>query len=195
MSLSAADVTACLVTRGDQPEAVERILGSLIFDKVIVWDNSVEPVDWKCGSRYLAAYTASTKVVYFQDDDVLVPCETQEALVRAYKPGVCVANWGHGDNPDGYGDLPLVGCGAIVDVDECWKALDRWAEHYPLDDDFGYEADFIVGVLYKSFEHVHLPFEIDMPVAQHPSRLVNQPWQKQLKHDMTQRARAIRDAA
>ena len=57
-----------------------------------------------------------------------------------------------------------------------------------------YEADFAVGVLYPSFKHVHLPFDINLEVAQHGSRLVNQPWQRDLKLKITKRARAIRDA-
>jgi hypothetical protein len=57
-----------------------------------------------------------------------------------------------------------------------------------------YEADFAVGVLYPSFTHVHLPFDINLEVAQHGSRLVNQPWQRDLKLKITRRARGIRDA-
>lgn len=194
--LSRSDVTACLVTRGDQPEMVERILDSLIFPHVVVWDNSREPVDWKCGGRYLAALKTPTPFVYFQDDDVLVPLETQRALLDEFDPDVdvCVANWGHGDTPDGYDDLPLVCGGAIVERSAPWLAILRYAANYPLDDAFGYEADFVVGALYPSFRHVHLPFEIDLPIAQAPSRLCNQSWQRDLKLEITNRARAIRDA-
>ena len=46
------DVTACLVTRGDQPDMMARIRESLIFDNVVVWDNSKLP-DWKCAGRYM----------------------------------------------------------------------------------------------------------------------------------------------
>lgn len=187
------EVTACLVTRGDQIEQMDRILASLIFDQVIIWDNSVNR-DWKCAGRYLAAMQAHTDVVYFQDDDVLVPRQTQQALLKAYEEGVCVANWGHGDNPDGYDDLPLVCAGAVVDRGLCFDAIGLYAEQWPLDDPFRYEADFVVGVLYPDFRHLHMPFEINYEIAQHPSRLVNQPWQRQMKYEITQRARAIRDA-
>lgn len=186
-------VTACLVTRGDQTEQMDRILESLIFDNVVVWDNSVNR-DWKCAGRYLAAMQAPTSIVYFQDDDVLVPPETQLALCGEYEEGVCVANWGHGDNPDGYDDLPLIGSGAIVDRGLCFDSIIQYAARFPLDEPFQYEADFIVGVLYPAFRHVHLPFEINMEIAQHPSRLVNQPWQREMKAAMTERARGIRDA-
>lgn len=187
------DVTACLVTRGDAPAAISRVLDSLIFENVIVWDNSKRRVDMKVAGRYGAVLEARTRAVYFQDDDVIVPEETQVALLEAYRPGVVVANWAHGENPDGYDDLPLVGAGAVLDRDLPWPALDRYLEVFPPDLGFYYEADFIAGVLYPEFEHLRLPFEIDLALAQHPSRLVNQPWQKDLKRKITNRARAIRD--
>jgi hypothetical protein len=192
------NITACLVTRGDQPEMMERIIDSLIFDTVIVWDNSRDP-DWKCAGRYMAAAMSDTDLVYYQDDDVLVPEKTQLKLSRwwqnvAYGDYDVVANWGHGTDPAGYDDLPLVCGGAIGSRRAAWSAIRRYAIHHPVDDDFMYEADFAVGVLYRSFKHVHLPFDINLEVAQHESRLCNQSWQRDLKHTITERARAIRDA-
>lgn len=193
--MNASDVTACLVTRGDQPEMIERIRESLIFGHVVVWDNSQRALDAKCAGRYYALEEAPTSVAWLQDDDVIVPPDTQQRLLDAYMPGVVVANWGHGLTPDGYDDLPLVCGGAILDTDLPWPALNRYLEHWPADDGFLYEADFVAGVLYDDFRHLHLPFEINMSVAQHPSRLCNQPWQKDLKFEITERARAIRDGA
>lgn len=189
------DITACLVTRGDQPEMMDRIRESLIFDRVIVWDNSVQP-DWKTAGRYMAALLADTDLVYWQDDDVIVPPETQEELVRLFSVDDHIfANWGHGENPDGYDDLPLVCGGAVANRWSAWQAIGRYAAHHSLDVDFRYDADFAVGVLYPSFRWARLPFEINLEVAQHPSRLVNQPWQKDTKLRITERARAIRDKA
>lgn len=170
-----------------------RILDSLIFENVVVWDNSTRPHDYKTAGRYAAADEAETTAVYFQDDDVIVPAETQQALLDAYEPGVVAANWAHGDDPDGYDDLPLVGAGAIVDQELPDEAFSLYLEHYPLDEDFLYEADFVVGVLYRSFKHLHLPFEIEMPVAQDPSRLANQSWQAETKLRLTNQARLVRD--
>ena len=186
------NVTACLVTRGDQQEHLDLILESLVFDNILIWDNSVNR-DWKVAGRYLAAMQAPTDVVFFQDDDVLVPLETQLALLEAYEEGVCVANWGHGVDPDGYEDLPLVCGGAVVDRGLCFDSIVQYAAEWPLDEAFQYEADFVVGVLYPSFRHLHLPFEINMEIAQHHTRLVNQPWQHELKFEITERARVIRD--
>lgn len=190
--LTVDDVTACLVTRGDQPEMMRRIQDTLIFPRVVVWDNSRHP-DWKTAGRYMAAAVADTDLVYFQDDDVIVPAETQAGLLQHWDGAEVVANWGHGFTPDGYDDLPLVGGGAIADRRACWRAIARYANEHPLDQAFMYEADFVVGCLYRSFQHVWLPFHIELPVAQHPSRLCNQPWQADLKRQLTDRARRIRD--
>jgi hypothetical protein len=170
-------------------------MDSLVFESVIVYDNSRGP-DWKCAGRYIAALgSARSPAVYFQDDDVYVPPETQRELSALYWQSEvdCLANWGHGENADGYDDLPLVCAGAIVNPIKCVDAMLQYAEHYPLDDAFKYEADFVVGVLYDSFEHVRLPFEIDYEIAQAPERLCNQPFQRDLKLEITNRARAIRD--
>lgn len=188
------DITAILVTRGDQPEMMQRIRESLIFDDVLVWDNSVRE-DRKTAGRYFALLEGTQSIVYFQDDDVIVPSSTQQRLVDAYMPGVVVANYGHGDNPDGYDDLPLVGCGAVLDADLPWQGLDRYLERFPLDEGFLYEADFIAGVLYEDFRHLFLPVAIEADVAQHPSRLCNQPWQRDLKLQVTENARSVRDGA
>jgi hypothetical protein len=169
-----------------------RILDNLIFDNVVVWDNSRMP-DWKVAGRYMATLQADTDLVYWQDDDVIVPAETQEELCGEYAWPI-VANWFHGDEPAGYDDLPLVGGGAVASSTAMWDAVDRYAARWPLDDAFCYEADFVVGVLYPRFKHVQLHAEIVYDVAQHPSRLVNQPWQRELKFQITNRARRIRDA-
>lgn len=195
--LDASDVTAVLVTRGDQPEMIREILASLIFDHVIIYDNT-QQLDCKTAGRYMPLrnplrWKVPTSIAYFQDDDLLLPEASQRSLLDAYKPGVVVANWAHGDDPDGYDDLPLVGAGAILDKNLPWRALRRYLKHYPEDLLFRYEADFIAGALYENFEHVWLPFNINLDVAQDESRLCNQPWQRDRKFDATQRARAIRD--
>lgn len=193
MNLTPDKVTACLVTRGDQPDQMRIIRNNLIFGRVIVWDNGLNQ-DWKCAGRYMASLFARTNHIYFQDDDVLVTPETQQDLLSCYDREDCLANWGHGENPDGYDDLPLVGAGAIVNKAAAWDAIFRYARNYPLDDQFAYEADFVVGALYRHWRHIHLPFHTNLDIAQSPERLCNQPWQRDLKLAITNRARAIRDA-
>ncbi len=173
---------------------IARIRESLVFDRVILWDNSRFP-DWKCAGRYMAMALADTEWCYFQDDDVLVPEETQRALLGAAdETDHIVSTWGHGEDPDGYDDLPLVCGGAIARKSSAWQAIAEYGAVYPLDQEFMFEADFAVGVLYQTFDHVHLPFQINLDVAQHESRLVNQPWQRDLKLKITERARHIRDS-
>jgi hypothetical protein len=191
------DVTACLVTRGDQPEQMAKILDSLLpYNNVIIWDNSVAGEDMKCAGRYGAAMLARTPFVYFQDDDVLIPQDTQRELLRAHRPDLsATAVWGHGTDHGGYDDLPLVCGGAIVDRDAGQAALARYLRWFLYNDQALYEADFIAGVLYPAWQHIFEHFHIEMEIAQHPSRLVNQPWQKETKLRITNYARSIRDGA
>lgn len=170
-----------------------RILDSLIFDHWVIWDNS-QRQDFKTAGRYQALTHFDIRpIVYFQDDDVVVPAETQRRLCEAYMPGVVVANYGHGDNDGGYGDLPLVCGGAILDAYLPIEAMRRYEEHFPLDEEFNYYCDFALGVLYEDFRHLYLPFHIELPVAQHPSRLCNQPWAADMKAKVTAQGRQVRD--
>jgi hypothetical protein len=190
--LRASDVSACLVTRGDQPEQMARIIETLPYGEVIVWDNSQHDTDYLTYGRYMAMSAARHQVVYFQDDDTLFT--HHDELMAAYEPGTITAVYAHGNNNGDYGDLPLVGGGALADRKVVSDAIIQYGSHATWDrDDLAY-ADFAVGVL-TPFKHVELPFEINMPVAQHPSRLCNQPWAADAKARVTARARAIRDAA
>ena len=192
--ISPSEVTACLVTRGDQPEQMRRIIDTLPYDEIIVWDNSKDG-DYKTAGRYAAMFEAAHDVVYFQDDDTLFT--RHDDLMAAYEPGTITAVYGHGENDGGYGDLPLVCGGALADRNTVLEAmvafhgdpihLDEWSNH-----ELAY-ADFGIGVL-APFKHVDLPFEINMEIAQHPSRLCNQWWAPYAKASVTARARAIRDS-
>jgi hypothetical protein len=181
-----SQVSACLVTRGDQPEQMARIIETLPYDEVIVWDNSKRE-DHKTAGRYMAALEAKHDVVYFQDDDTLFRHHAE--LCAAYEPGRITAVYAHGENPGGYDDMALVGGGALADRDAVCAALGG-AES---DAETLAYMDFHVGIL-TPYRHVHLPFEINMEIAQHPSRLCNQPWAAAAKARVTERARAIRDS-
>ncbi len=190
--LDANDVTAVLITRGDQPEMIARIQDTLLdYADVVVWDNSVQE-NRRIYSRFLAM-AGTTDVCYTQDDDCIVPRETQQALLDAYEPGVITSNYGHGDNDGGYGDLPLPCGGALYPVQESLEAIGAYrAEHPEWGRDEDAYCDFLVGVL-TPFKQLRLPFEINMPVAQHPSRLCNQPWAADAKARVVANARKIRD--
>lgn len=168
---------------------MERIQDSLLpYGEVIVWDNS-ERMDWLTAGRYLAMREAQNEVCYTQDDDVIVPEATQRALLAAYEPGMTIANYGHGENDGGYGDLPLVCGGGLLHRSQVLAVFD---EYVTIDEHECAYSDFMVGVLVP-FKHIHEPFEINYAVAQHPSRLCNQPWAADAKREVTERARAIRD--
>jgi hypothetical protein len=192
--IDARNVTAVLITRGDQPEMIRRITETLIFPKLMVWDNSVMP-NRRIYSRFLAMLETGADVCYSQDDDCIVPPETQQALCDAYEPGMIVSNYGHGNDEGGYGDLPLPCGGALYPVQESLRAIhDYMVEYGPVEwgrDEDAY-ADFLVGVLVP-FKQLHLPFEINMEVAQGPERLCNQPWAYPAKARVVERARMIRD--
>ena len=190
MAVSPDKVSACLVTRGDQPEMLERIIETLPYDEVIVWDNS-QRQDFKIYGRFMAMAEAKHEVCYTQDDDCLF--RHHDELLDEYEEGVPTYVYGHYPAEGGYGDLPLPCGGALIPKSVAFAAFDRYFEHYPLDEGLMYEADFVVGPLYPAFKHVHLPFEINYDIAQGPERLCNQTWQADQKLEYTNRARAIRD--
>jgi hypothetical protein len=184
--ITAADVTACLVTRGDTD--LSPILETLPYGEIVVWDNS-KRANLKVYGRYAAIAEASNPVIYFQDDDCIF--RHHDELLAAYKSGVLVANWGHGSNPDGYDDLAIFPGGAILDRGLPAAAFDRYLKHFPRNDGFLYEADFIFGCL-TPHEHLHLPFEI-RDLAYNGKRLADEPWQRELKLKITNQARWVRD--
>ena len=169
---------------------LERIIETLPYDEVIVWDNS-EREDLKVFGRYAVMREASNEVCYLQDDDCIF--RDHDSLLAAYEDGVPTFVYAHHPEEGGFGDLPLTHGGGLVPRTEAFKAIDRYLEHYPEDQWFYYEADFIVGVLYETFRHVNLPYEINYAVAQSDERMCNQPWQDDMKLEITNRARAIRD--
>lgn len=185
--ISAKKVTACLLTRGDVDMAP--IIGTLPYDEILVWNRRERDEHPGTFGRYRLMNEARHDVIYLQDDDCVF--RHHDKLMLAYDPGRITAVYGHGDTPDGYDDMALIHGGALVDREVSLAAFDRYLEEWPQDEGFYREADMIHGTL-SPFRHVHLPYEIRMEIAQHPSRMVNQPWQRELKKRVTDRARHIR---
>lgn len=169
---------------------IKRIIETLPYPEVIVWDNS-QRQDLKIYGRFAAMREASNRVCYSQDDDCLF--REHDALMAAYEDGVPTYVYGHYPEEGGFGDLPLPCGGALIPRDVAFAAFERYFAHWPEDEALHYEADFVVGPLFPTFRQVHLPFEIVMEVAQGPERLCNQPWQAAQKLELTNRSRAIRD--
>lgn len=186
--ISASQVSACLITRGDVDLAP--ILETLPYDDVVVWNGSERYERPGTYGRYLVMREAKHDIVYLQDDDCVF--RHHDNLMAAYAPGRITAVYGHGDTPDGLEDVALVHGGALVDRHVSATAFARYLERWPVDNGFYREADMIHGTLCPSVQ-IDLPYEIRMRIAQHPSRMCNQTWQRDLKHEITGRARAVRD--
>lgn len=187
--LKPQDVTACLVTRGDVD--LDPILATFPdYADVIVW--GPDRTELYVMGRYAAMAEAETRVVYTQDDDCLFRHHAQ--LLEEYEPGRIVSTYGHGDTPAGYDDMCLVHGGAIMDRMLPFRAFELYNDLWPQDEGFLREADMINGTI-SPHRHVSLPYEIRMEVATRPNRMCNQPWQKDLKLEITNRARQVRDAS
>ena len=184
---NASQVSVCLITRGDVDLAP--ILETLPYDDVVIWNGRERDEQPGTYGRYRAMYEAKHDVIYLQDDDCIF--RHHEELLGFYQPGVLTAVYGHGENPDGLEDVALVHGGALVDRSVSLRAFDRYLAKWPVDEGFYREADMIHGVLCPS-RQLDLPYEIRMEIAQHPSRMCNQPWQRDLKHEITYRARSVR---
>jgi hypothetical protein len=183
------DVTACLITKGDQPEMLARILQTLPYPEVIVWDDT-RP-EHRVYGRFQAMREAKTRVCYTQDDDCLFT--HHDELMAAYEDGIPTYVYGHYPEEGGFGDTPLPCGGALVPKDVAFAAHDRYLEHYPADEAFLLYCDFACGILYPRFKQVHLPFEIDLTVAQRPDRICNTPGTPAMKQLVADRSRALRD--
>jgi hypothetical protein len=187
--ISAWDVTACLVTRGDVD--LRPILRTLPYRNLHVWDGRERDREDAYGMyvRWLCVAEARTEIVYVQDDDCVF--RHHEELLAAYRPGVIVSTYGHGVDADGLEEFPLMHGGAIMDRDLAAPALERYLRHFLPDEAFYRYCDLIVGGLTPS-ETVELPFEIDYEIAARPNRMAHMEGARDLKHAIAGRVRAIR---
>lgn len=187
--VKASDVTAVIPTRGDVELAP--LLATLPYDHVVIWDGSRDgPEAYGMFVRWLAMDESPTRIAYTQDDDCLFA--EHEALLEEYRPGTIVTTYGHGENPDGLEDFPLLHGGAIMDVELSRRAFLRYdAAGYPRDEAFYRYADLIVGGL-TPFVTVDLPFTIDYAIAAMPNRMAHMDGARDLKHEIAARVRSIR---
>jgi hypothetical protein len=186
------DVTAVIVTRGDCD--LTRILGTLIFDKVCVWDNSKAVSDLGAYGRYQAIQDhVHTPLAYVQDDDCIVGQAEQLRLLDEWEPGVLSAMM----PPEriDYHDTVLIGWGAIFDRDLPEMAFERWRQAgHPLDTpEFQIVgADFVFPMLTK-WKRVD-GYHTDLPHAHAPNRTwASFPNYANVKEWFLKEGRAIRD--
>ena len=180
--MSATDITACIVTRGNVDLAP--IIDSLIFERVIVWDNSTRPFDVKTYGRSLAADEADTDLVYFQDDDVIVPAQAQEQLVERHQNGVLISNMEDTRNRREFPELTWVGWGAITDRDLYRQAFRRWQQSggQTTTSDFRLVGcDIVFSILNPDSRRVDLGFS-HLDYALDEDRAYRTPGFQQIKH-------------
>lgn len=138
MGVPVESVAAVLVTRGDVD--LDPILESLPIEwDTIEWNNGAGAAyrhpapnrywnadDVSVYGRYEAIVLTEAPVIYVQDDDVILPRTSIDALLDAYEPGVvtCVMGEHHQRHTL---DSALVGFGAIFDRDLPERAFTRFA--------------------------------------------------------------------
>lgn len=164
--LSLSDVTAVIVTRGDVD--LDPIFDSLIFPKVVVWDNQ-KADDLKAFGRYAALQFGGveTEIVYTQDDDCLISPDTQHFLVEHFYDGGIVSNMPV-DHNIGHPLLNLLGWGSVWNAYAPFVAFNKWiAAGHPIDtEDFlVVGADIVFPVLTQGIRydlgHEERPFSHD----------------------------------
>jgi len=192
-ALAPWEVTAVVVTRGDCD--LTRVIESLIFPKVTIWNNRGGE-DLGAYGRYQAILEETrNSVVYVQDDDCTLSGDDQLRLVAAYEPGVVTAMM----PPEriDYLDTVLIGWGAIFDRDLPAQAFERWrAAGHPTDTpEFRVVgADFVFPMLskWKRLDGYHT----DLPHAHGTNRTwASWPDYANVKARYLHEARAIRDGS
>ncbi|MFA5052991.1 MAG: hypothetical protein WC565_02965 [Parcubacteria group bacterium] len=185
-------VSAVLVTRGDVD--LSRILQSIAasgVEDVVIWDNSRRS-DLKTFGRYAALPEAKHDVVFFQDDDIVLPVDTIRGILSAYEPGVICANmapgWVAGRDLH---DSVFVGAGAILDRDIPDRAFAKYDRLYPRDDIFYLYPEALVSIPSR-IKRVDLPLEV-LPWGYAPNRMNAQPWFEDWMAESIERGRRVRD--
>jgi hypothetical protein len=196
--LTPDQVSAVIVTRGDVD--LTPILDSLIFDDVVVWDNSVED-DAMTYGRILATRRAKHEVIYSQDDDIIHTTENQLRILSEYEPNVLTGcmwkEWSDGAREQGiesgYDDLVFAGSGSVYDVHIPWTAAAEYLANYPDDHFFRLWSDTITGVLAWT-KQIDVRFQA-LPCAENANRMCNLPNAAAYKKYAIELARSLRDEA
>jgi hypothetical protein len=180
-----------LVTRGDVDLAP--VLDSLPFDDVVVWDNSKRERDLKVYGRYAAIADAKNSVIYSQDDDCIL--SRFAAFLREYGPRTIVSNMpvDHVAGGTDYSDSVLIGWGSLFDRDLPFAAFERYAGHYPVDDELFYRTCDVIFSTLTPHRRIDLGFE-HLPHAYAESKMWRQPGNYEERLEVLQRARTVRES-
>lgn len=122
--MDASDVTAVIVTRGDQDLApVLESLDPVFGDRVVVWNNRLRDNDFKVYGYFSALAEVDTPYVMTQADDAIIPAQE---LLDAWTP----------DDADRIllnvadGDTPWISFGGLFRTDLPWPAISRYLDRY-----------------------------------------------------------------
>lgn len=198
-------VSGVIVTRGnaDLSEIVPSLLA--VLDEVVVWNNSGTGLAGLAGpcvsilqgttsrnqgnqwifpnagdlsvyGRYAAINWCENDVIYVQDDDVVVPEVSLNALLTAYRPGIVTAIMDDRDQAS-YPDSALVGFGAVFDRDLPALAFERFRVVLTLGAMKQREFDRICDVAFTGLtpcQAIDLPVRL-LPIANGDGRMWRQP--------------------
>lgn len=173
------NVSVTIPTRGDVD--LTPVLEVLPFDDIVIWDNS-QRENLGAYARYAAIAEAKHDLIFTIDDDVIFRRAAE--LVDVYEPGKVAVNY---QEP---WDIPWGGRGSIFHRDLPAQVFARYAEHYPIDDEFRvYYADGIFSLLTQPISIVvDLGYE-DLPHGFAPGRLSTSPgWYDHRRPEMHRRA-------
>ena len=196
--LTPADVSAVIVTKGNVD--LQPVLDSLIFEDVVVFDNSKAEVDQMTYGRVVGAREhARHPIIYSQDDDIIHSEADQYRIVSYYREGVLTGcmwqEWSDGAKeqgiPRGYDDLVFPGSGSISDLSLWEDCVDEYLAEWPLDDFFRLWSDTIIGVIAPSLG-LDIRFEA-LPWADDADRMANMDDAVAQKTEAIRRARLVRD--
>jgi hypothetical protein len=191
-----SNVSAVIVTKGNVD--LTPILETLIFDDVVVYDNS-KRLDCMTYGRVVGAREAKNSVIYSQDDDIIHSPENQVAILDAYEEGKLTGcmwpDWSAGAKlqgiENGYDDLVFPGSGSISDLWLWEETIDEYLMEWGDDDFFRLWCDTIIGVISPT-KQLDIRFEA-LPCAEDEDRMANMENAVALKTQAIMRARAVRD--
>lgn len=195
--MTPAQVSACLVTRGDVD--LTEILDSLTaagVDDIVIWNNSLEQ-DLGVYGRYAAIEQARHDRIYVQDDDCVLDPWGFTELCAAYEPGKVVCNMPARFRHSFYEQHALVGFGAVFDralPDQAFMLYRSWElangeVEYPA---LGRTCDVIFTALStrKLVDVLHK----DLPWASAPGRMWTSTGHQEERERMLELALKVRDA-
>ncbi len=196
--LTPSEVSAVIVTKGNVD--LTPVLESLIFDDVVVFDNSANAFDQKTYGRVIGARSmARNPFIYSQDDDIIHTPVNQARILYAYEEGFmsgCMwPDWSAGSKkqgiPNGYDDLVFPGSGSISEISLWEDCVDEYLAEWPMDDFFRLWSDTIIGIIAPTHQ-LDIRFEA-LPCADDEDRMANMPDGVEQKTEAIRRARLVRD--